>query len=78
MTTKENVIIKTALDRLRRAWILKFHSRSEDVWWPHVDVARDLLETLFDEIEKKADVAETIIMKKTTQRSPEWRGRANC
>ncbi len=78
MTLNEKDIVETALGRLRRAYMLRFHSRSEDVWWPHVDVARDLLETLFDEIEKKADVAETIIMKKTTQRSPEWRGGANC
>ena len=78
MTKTENEIVKTALGGLRRAWMCRFHSRSEDVWWPHVDAARDLLETLFDEIEEKADVAEAIIMKKTTQRSPEWRGKANC
>ena len=71
-------IIETALGGLRRAWMLRFHSRSEEVWWPHIDAARDLLETLFDVQEEKADVAETIIMKKTTQRSPEWRGGANC
>ena len=78
MKDSERYIVETALGKLRQAWMLRFHSRAEEVWWPHVDVARDLLETLFIEIEKKADVAETIIMKKTTQRSPEWRGKANC
>lgn len=77
MTQKEKQIILRARDNLRRSKMLRFHSR-EDEAWNCVDSAWELLEVLFQEQEKKADTVETIIMKKTTQRSPEWRGKANC
>lgn len=36
------------------------------------------LKVLMDELEFVAQEVEAYVMKKTTQRSPEFRGRANC
>lgn len=36
------------------------------------------LACLYNELDEMATEVEAYVMKKTTQRSPEWRGGANC
>ncbi len=51
--------------------IKKVQQKAEDVWW-----LCDELEDAYNDL--LADQVEAGIMKKTTQRSPEWFGGANC
>lgn len=47
-------------------------------WKIITDLKAILTKLTLDELGEVADVVEAIIFKKTTQRSPEWFGGANC
>jgi len=80
MTKKEKEIVAKALDQARKA-VKRFNSPVHMVTGGAMcDVLKDidsLLSVLFVESEKKADKSESILLKKTTQKSPEWCGRSN-
>ena len=76
MTTQERLILESIHHECKMAGD-GFDTPSED-YGRALTVVQILVDTLLVMQEFEADTVETKVMKKTTQRSPEWRGKANC
>ena len=76
MTKKENLILKRIYHELEMAG--DGFNKPEEDYERVLTIVQTLVDTLLVMQEFEADMVETKVMKKTTQRSPEWRGKANC